>query len=54
MVEGWDIVAKEVVIHLLYLCANLHISLHVDVLDLETSILEHLLYGDDISMTCAP
>ena len=54
MVEGWDIVAKEVVIHLLYLCANLHISLHVDVLDLETSILEHLLYGDDISMTRSP
>ena len=49
-----DIVAEEVVHHLLNLCTHLHVSLHIDVLDLESCILEHLLHCDDVSVSGAP
>ena len=54
VVESGDIVAEEVVHHLLNLGTHFHISLHVDVLHLEACILEHFLYGDDVGVAGAP
>ena len=54
MVLCRDIIAEEVVHHLLNLSTNLHVSLHVDFLNLEACILQHLLNGDDVSVTSTP
>ena len=54
MVERWDVVSEEVIHHLLHLGAYIHVCLHIYLLHLEAGILQHLLYSNDISMSCAP
>ena len=54
VVEVGDIVAEEVIAHLLNLSAHLHVGSHVDFLHLEASVLQHLLHGDDVSVTSTP
>ena len=54
MVGRLDEVAQEVVDELLREGAGFHIGLHVDVLDLETGILEHGADGDHVGMDLTP
>ena len=54
MVGRLDEVAQEVVDELLREGAGFHIGLHVDVLHLETGILEHGADGDHVGMDLAP
>ena len=49
-----DPVAEEVVNELLCQCPDLHVCVHVEVLDCEAVGLEHLADGDHVRMDLAP
>ena len=48
------VIAQEIVVHLLNQAAGFHIGIHVDVLDDETGIPQHLLHGDHVGMARTP
>ena len=54
VVEVGNVVAEEVVTHLLNHGAHLHVGSHVDFLHLETCVLQHLLHSDDVGVACTP
>ena len=49
-----DVVAEEVVHHLLDECAHFHVRAHVDFLNVESCVLQHRLNGEDVHMASTP
>ena len=49
-----DEIAEPVVNELLCQRACLHIGIHIDIIHLETFVLQHRLHGDDIGMHLTP
>ena len=49
-----DEVSQPVVDELLGEGTCLHVSVHIDFLDLEALVLQHGLYGDDVRMNLSP